>query len=256
MMNRFAGYADNGGMPFEKSTKPKSSRFAGYAGVDEEGFIPNFKRENNMTDYDYDTSRGPWHAMIDKQALAIQSQIGCSYAQAFTKAFTDPRNSEIVAAYKSDDLAKAYDAYDGGQRSMSNASADIHKRVDELTLEKQARDRAEITGETYAAAYTAIYTAPENIALRKAAPPARDPIGPAESALNDLVASYMAAHPKSTREMAFTAIYVDAANAPLKRRYDAEVAAKPFSPYSSPSHAGEASNRGFSGAKPRGYIGG
>ena len=53
---RFAGYADNGGVPLEKFTpavsrtekprKPKpKSRFVDYEGVDEEGFIPNSKRE-------------------------------------------------------------------------------------------------------------------------------------------------------------------------------------------------------------------
>ena len=73
--DRFAAFADHGGTPFEKAKprKPKSTRFAGYAGVDEEGFIPNSK---GMTMTDYDTSRGPWHAMIDKQALGIQAQTG------------------------------------------------------------------------------------------------------------------------------------------------------------------------------------
>jgi hypothetical protein len=215
--DRFAGFGDHGGMAFEKAKprKPKSTRFAGYAGVDEEGFIPNSK---GMTKTDYDSS-GPWHAMIDKQALALQSQIGCSYAQAFTKAYTDPKNAAIVEQYKYDDLAKAYDAIDGGQRSPSNMAADIHKRVDELTLEKQARDRAEITGETYAKAYTEIYCNPENVALRKAAPadavqddvdPSKrgDNPGPAHAELHRLVGDRMKSDPSLSYERAFTAEYL------------------------------------------------
>jgi hypothetical protein len=241
--NRFAAYADNGGVAFEKYTpakprKPKpKSNFAGYEGVDEEGFIPNSK---GMTMTDYDTSRGPWHAMIDKQALAIQAQTGWSYEKSFTAAFTDPKNSEIVAAYKYDDLAKAYDAYDGGQRYPSNMAANIHKRVDELTLEKQARDRAEVTGETFAQAYTAIYCSPANIALRKAAPadPPQDSPGPAHDALNELIMARMKADPELSYQRAFTNEYTHPANRSLKQRVDAESVihaqrlqpAKPFKP--------------------------
>jgi hypothetical protein len=47
--------------------------------------IPNVaKRENNMT-YDYDTSRGPWHAMLDRMARARQAITGESYAKAFAR---------------------------------------------------------------------------------------------------------------------------------------------------------------------------
>jgi hypothetical protein len=47
--------------------------------------IPNAaKTETTMTDYGNDISRGPYHAMIDRQALARQAQAGESYAKAFT----------------------------------------------------------------------------------------------------------------------------------------------------------------------------
>jgi hypothetical protein len=149
--------------------------------------------------------------------------------------------------------------FDFGIRNIVAANVAFTVPSADATLEAQARSRAAETGETFAKAYSEIYCSPENVELRKGAPPdPPDPVGPAEGALNDLVASYMAAHPKATREMAFTAIYVDAANAPLKRRYDAEVAAKPFPPYTSPGHTGvnAASNVGTSGRKPVGYAGG
>jgi hypothetical protein len=281
--NRFSGYADNGGMSFEKYTpavsrtaKPinrKPRRDDDDSDVINDVVIPA-KKGNNMTDYD--TARGPWHAMINKQALAIQAQVGCSYEQAFTKAYTDPRNSEIVAAYKADDLAKAYDALDGGQRSMSNVSADIHKRVDDLTLEKQARDRAERTGETYAAAYTAIYCSPENIAIRKAAPmdavqddvdPSKrgDNPGPAHAELHRLVGDRMKSDPSLSYERAFTAEYLHPNNRRLKDRVDQEsvLHAQRLSPapaFPAYGHPGDRTytnpNVGRSGAKPRGYAGG
>jgi hypothetical protein len=95
MTNRFAGFADNGGVPFEKYTpaisrtaKPKSptkpkSRLARNEPIDDEVGKPA-EKGNNMT-YDYDTSRGPWHAMIDRMARALQAQTGWSYAKSFTE---------------------------------------------------------------------------------------------------------------------------------------------------------------------------
>jgi hypothetical protein len=87
-------------------TKPKS-RLARNVGIDEEdGFIPNAKRkEVTMTDY-YDTSRGPYHAMLDKMARARQAITGESYAKSFTETYCDPKNAAIRDGSKYDDLAK------------------------------------------------------------------------------------------------------------------------------------------------------
>jgi hypothetical protein len=244
-----------------RKKKPKSN-FAGYRGVDEEGFIPNSKRENNITN-DYDMSRGdPWYAMLDRQARAMQQQTGNSYEKCFTAAYTDPKNIAIKDSMNYEHLAKNYDAQFGTKLSMAPLAKDspveVHKIIDKL-----ARERSDATGQTYAKCYTDIYCSPENIALRNGtvSKAAADPIGPAHSEMADLVAAYMATHPKATREMAFTAIYTDAGNRALKDRFDDEAAMRahgvpPFASYSAPGHAGEASNVGRSGAKPRGWQGG
>jgi hypothetical protein len=162
--NRFAAFGDNGGIPIEKYT-PAVSRTA-------KPINRKPRRDDDNDDVIIPAAKrvDPFAKMLDRQALAYQAQFGGSYEQAYTKIYCDPSNRSIVDAATSEHLARGHDAYDGGQRSMSNMAADIHKRVDELTLEKQARDRAEITGETYAKAYTEIYCSPANIALRKAAP--------------------------------------------------------------------------------------
>jgi hypothetical protein len=98
MTNRFAGFADNGGMPFEKytpavsrvakpknPTKPKVRNARNVAIDDEDGFIPNSK---GMTMTNIDTSRGPYHAMLDRMARARQAITGESYAKAFTECYT------------------------------------------------------------------------------------------------------------------------------------------------------------------------
>jgi hypothetical protein len=64
-------------------------------------------------------NRGPWHAMIDRQALAHQAQFGGTYEQAFVKMYTDPRNSTIVEQLKLDHLAKGHDAICGTRLSMT-----------------------------------------------------------------------------------------------------------------------------------------
>jgi hypothetical protein len=293
MTNRFAGFADNGGIPIEKytpavsclarpknPTKPKS-RLARNEPIDDEiGKPDNAKKGITMTNYD--TSRGPWHAMIDKQALAIQGQIGCSYAQAFTKAYTDPKNATIVEQYKYDDLAKAYDAIDGGQRSMANSGADVKKALADATLEAQAHSRAAVTGETYAKAYSEIYCSPENIALRKgtvgkAAPPdpkqdfverAVEDRGPAHSKLHEMALEHSRTHGLSYQQ-SYTRLFTSPENVALRAGIAAEAGirtltleeakalapSKPFPAYTSPGQHGP-SNVGRSGAKPRGYIGG
>jgi hypothetical protein len=107
----------------EKPRKPKSkSRFAGYAGVDEEGFIPNSKRETTMVDYGNDISRGPYHLMLDRQARARQAITGESYAKAFTECYCDPANVAIKEGAQLDHLSKAHDAMHGTKLSMIPAA--------------------------------------------------------------------------------------------------------------------------------------
>jgi hypothetical protein len=226
-MNRFAAYADNGGMPFEKSTSAKSrkpkpkSRFADYEGVDEEGFIPNSKRENNMTDYDYDTSRGPYHAILDKMARAHQAITGDSYAKSFTHVYTDPANAAIRDGSKYDDLAKAFDSVHGTAHSLVKA-------------------------------------APPD--------PPQDDVEPgsANQELHELVVTRMKKNPRLSDEQSFTHEYLAPENRGLKNRVDAEgvmhtrslAPVSSFPPYTAPGHANAASSIGRSGVKPAGYAGG
>jgi hypothetical protein len=248
-----------------------------------------------MVDYSNDVSRGPFYSMLDRQALARQQQTGESYAVAFTKVYEDPSNRSIVDQDHFEHLSKSHDAIFGSQFSgipvqkqapydplakaaeLAEIRGPAHAKLHSMAIDHQ-RTHA---GQSYASAYAYLYAKPENTSLRnainaehlsstmsahadgdlgKAAPPPDplDPIGSAHDEMDDLVVAYMATHPKATREMAFTAIYVDAANAPLKARYDAEAAARPFS-CSAPGHSSplqHAPNIGYSGKKPRGYAGG
>jgi hypothetical protein len=128
-MNRFAGFADNGGVPLEKFTpavartaKPKNptkpkSRLARNVAIDgEDGFIPEGKKM-----VDYDISRGPYHAILDKMARARQGITGESYAKAFTEVYTDPANAAIRDGEKYDDLAKAFDSVHVTSKSLVKA---------------------------------------------------------------------------------------------------------------------------------------
>jgi hypothetical protein len=143
--------------------------------------IPNaVKRETTMT-YDYDTSRGPWHAMLDKMALALQAQIGCSYEQAFTKVYTDPKNAAIRDGSKYDDLAKAYDStygtamslvktappapYDPLQKAaeLAEIRGPAHAKLHSMAIDHQ---RAH-PGQSYESAYGYLYAKPENAPLRE-----------------------------------------------------------------------------------------
>jgi hypothetical protein len=103
--------------------------------------------------------------MIDRQALALQAQTGESYASAFTKCYTDPSNKVIVDNARLEHLSQGHDAIYGTRFSMP-PNAGVKKALEDPTLEAQARRRMATTGETFAKAYSAIYTAPENIALR------------------------------------------------------------------------------------------
>jgi hypothetical protein len=120
-------------IPFEKFTpavsrieKPKNptkpkSRLARNVAVDEE--IGEAAEEKGMTKMvDYDVSRGPWHAMLDRMARARQPITGESYAKAFTETYCDPKNAAIRDGSKYDDLAKAFDSVHGTAKSLVSAT--------------------------------------------------------------------------------------------------------------------------------------
>jgi hypothetical protein len=170
------------------------------------------EKGNNMT-YDYDTSRGPYHAILDKMARARQAITGETYAKAFTETYCDPANVAIRDASSDYDLAKSCNATFGP------------------------------------------------VQVAKAAPP--DPRqdyadrGQAHSALNELVMARMKADPKLSYERAFTNEYTHPDNRDLKSRVDAESIlhaqarspAPSFPRYTSPGHRGvnAASNVGREG---------
>jgi hypothetical protein len=188
-------------------TKPKVRNARNVAIDDEDGFIPNAKRAVTMTDYDYDTSRGPYHAMLDRMARARQAITGETYAKAFTETYCDPKNAAIRDGSKYDDLAKAFDSVHGTAHSLipaQKAAAPPDPRQD------------------YASR------------------------GPAHDALNDLVMARMKADPKLSYERAFTNEYTRPDNRSLKSRVDAEsvlhaerlAPAPPFPAYTAPGHRG------------------
>jgi hypothetical protein len=223
---------DGDGFTPAKPRKPKpKSRFAGYAGVDEDGFIPNLKRENNMTN---EIDRGPFAKMLDRQALALQAQIGGSYEQAYVKVYTDPSNRTIVDNARLNHLEKSHDAMFGTKLSpipvqkaappdpkqdfVQRAVEDrgpAHTRLHEMALE---HSRAH--GLSYQQSYTRLFTSPENVALRAGI----------------------------AAEAGIRTLSLDEARALAP--------SKPFPAYSAPGHRGDPSNEGRSGAKPSGYGGG
>jgi hypothetical protein len=157
---------------------------------DGDGFTPavsraarEITRKVDSVAYNYDTSRGPWHAMLDKMALALQAQIGCSYEQAFTKVYTDPKNAAIRDGSKYDDLAKAYDSVFGTGFSLvkkaappppydplqKKAEAAEHLGPNHAKLHSLAVDHMRAhDGMSYESAYSYLYAKPENVSLRNA----------------------------------------------------------------------------------------
>jgi hypothetical protein len=114
-------------------------------------------------------------------------------------------------------------------------------------LDKMARARQAITGESYAKAFTETYCDPKNAAIRdrskyddlakafdsvhgtahslvKAAPPdpPQDDVspGPAHDRLDELVITRMRGNPKLSHAQAFVHEYLHPANRSLKQRYD------------------------------------
>jgi hypothetical protein len=108
-----------------RTDKPKNpkrvNRLARPAPIDDEiGEAAEAKK--GMAMVDYDTSRGPYHAMLDKMARARQAITGESYAKAFTETYCDPKNAAIRDGSKYDDLAKAFDAVHGTSKSLVKAA--------------------------------------------------------------------------------------------------------------------------------------
>jgi hypothetical protein len=124
-----------------------------------------------------DISRGPYHAILDKMALARQAQTGESYAKAFTEVYTDPANVTLRDGAKYDDLAKSMDSIYGTSKSLVPAvkaappdpSEDYvspgpaHARMHSMAVDHQ---RAH-SGMSYQQAYSHLYSRPENAALRE-----------------------------------------------------------------------------------------
>jgi hypothetical protein len=196
---------------------------------------PNPTKETTMVDYSNDISRGPYHSMLDKMARARQAITGESYAKAFTETYCDPKNISIKDGAQYDHLAKAMDSTYGTRLSpipaqkaapydpLAKASelaehlGPAHARLHSMAVE-HARTHPELT---YAQAYTRLYLAPENVALRAGIA--------AEDGVRTLTL-------EEARALTPT---------------------KPFPAYTSPGHdERDVANVGRSGAKPRGYIGG
>jgi hypothetical protein len=217
------------------------------------------KADTAMTDY-YDTSRDPWHAMLDRQARARQAITGESYAKSFTECYTDPSNASIVAQSKYEDLAKSMDAMYGSRLSFQKAAptpaydplrkhaelAEIrgpaHAKLHSLAIDHQ---RAH-PGMSYQSAYGYLYAKPENVGLRnaikaehmsttmsahgelgKAAAPMdaeQDDVTPgsARAELHALTAARMRRDPTLSYERAFTQEYLHEDNRKLKQRVDEE----------------------------------
>jgi hypothetical protein len=202
--NRFAGFGDNGGVPQVRVAKPKTPtkakvRLAGNVAIDDEiGEAAEAKK--GMTMANYDISCGPYHAILDKMALARQAQTGESYAKAYTKIYEDPANAALRDGAKYDDLAKSMDAIYGTAKSLVPVAKDA---------------------------------APPDPSQDYVSP------GPANDELNELVMTRMKSDSKLSYQQAFTHEYLLPANRSLKDRVDSEgilraqarEPAKPFPAY-------------------------
>jgi hypothetical protein len=230
-----------------------------------EKFVPvsrtEAKKGTTMTNYNYDTSRGPYHAILDKMARARQAITGESYAKAFTETYTDPKNAAIRDGSKYDDLAKAFDSTYGTAHSLVKAAKPaaaydpLRKAAEHAEFLGPARARLHSlavdhqrahSGMTYEQAYSHLYSRPENEALRekikaehmsatmagvgKAAPPdpEQDDVSPsartpaAAEELDRLVVTRMKNNPGLSYERAFTTEYLASKNRSLKERVDQE----------------------------------
>jgi hypothetical protein len=182
-------------VPFEKFTpavsriaKPKNPtkprvRLAHNEPVDDEIGVPAGTRKgSNMTN---EIDRGPYYKMLDRQALARQSQTGESYAKAFTHVYTDPANRAIRDGARYDHIAKAMDATHGTKLSLIQA-AKAAAPIDEV------QD----------------YVDPN--------------LNPAHAELDRLIVTRMKNDPKLSYQQSFTREYLAPANRSLKERVDQE----------------------------------
>jgi hypothetical protein len=219
IMKRDDGVPDGYEPP--KRKKVPQVRNARNEPIDDEVGKPPAEKGNNMT-YDYDTSRGPYHAILDKMARARQAITGETYAKAFTETYCDPANAAIRDASSSYDLAKSYNATFGP--------------------------------------------------VQKAAPPdpPQDDIvyGEANQELHELVVTRMKKNPALSYEQSFTHEYLAPENRGLKQRVDSEgvmnmrslAPVRGFPAYGNPGDVAGGGRIGHtvgrSGAKPRNYAGG
>jgi hypothetical protein len=217
IMKRYDDGIPEGFTPPKRKKIPKV-RNAHNEPIDDEIGKPA-EKGNSMT-YDYDTSRGPYHAILDKMARARQAITGESYAKAFTETYCDPKNAAIRDGSKYDDLAKAYDGVYGTSFSLVKAAPPDPPQDevspgpahDEFNALVAAHMKANPTL-SREQSFTRIYTSPDHRNLKARVD--------AESVLH------------------------------AQRR----ASAPPFPPYRSPGQSGP-SNLGRSGAKPAGYAGG
>ena len=123
--------------------------------------------------------RGPYYKMLDRQALARQSQTGESYAKSFTAVYTDPANAAIRDGAKYDDIAKAFDLAHGTAKSLIPVAKEAYDPLQKAAevaeflgpwhakLHSMAVDHQRAhSGMSYQQAYSHLYSRPENEPLR------------------------------------------------------------------------------------------
>ena len=137
-----------------------------------------------------DISRGPYHAILDKMALARQAQTGESYAKAFTEVYTDPANGTLRDGAQYDYIVKGMDAIYGTSKSL-------------VPVEKAA---------------------PPPDPLQKAAEVAEvaEFLGPAHAKIHSLAVDHQRAHSGMTYEQAFSHLYSRPENGPLREKIKSE----------------------------------
>jgi hypothetical protein len=131
--------------------------------------------------------RGPFAKMLDRQALALQAQIGGSYEQAYVKVYCDPSNKVIVDNARLNHLEQSHDAIYG-------------TRLSPIPVAKAA---------------------PSYDPLRKAAEIAEQ-FGPAHAKLHSMAVDHQRAHSGMTYEQAYSHLYSRMENAPLREKIKAE----------------------------------
>jgi hypothetical protein len=206
--------------------------------------------------------RGPYMAMLNRQARARQAVTGESFEKAFTECYIAPENASIRDNATYEHLAMGEDAICGSRLSPLSVqkaapsydplakAAELaehlgpnHAKLHSMAIDHQrAHD-----GMSYQSAYAYLYGKPENVGLRnavkaeqlkatmsgyadqglgKAAPadPAQDDVTPgsARAELHALTAARMRRDPSLSYERAFTQEYLHEDNRKLKQRVDAE----------------------------------